>query len=134
MKYRIRFSLSIFLALLLSACDGDVQSSSHDTRTEAIDYIERGWIPSVLPESATGIHEWHNVDTNNGHGTFSFAADDSRSFKEDLTSISSGRKLPSNASYSALESQGYVFYIYEDFEIAVKWKDRKGQFWLGQAR
>ncbi len=30
-----------------------------------------------------------------------------------------------------MESLGYVYYSYRNFEISVDWKDRRGEFWLG---
>lgn len=32
--------------------------------------VARGWVPSQLPESATGLRELHDTDTNEVWGTF----------------------------------------------------------------
>lgn len=119
------------LVASLCGCSSDVLSSSHATRAEAADTIGRGWIPAVLPESATDIRESHNLDTNVGHGTFAFGAGDSHSFRAALVPVAANHPVRKGAR-EALEKSGYVFYSYEDFDIAVNWKDRKGQFWLGQ--
>jgi hypothetical protein len=118
------------LVASLCGCFSDVLSNSHATRAEAADAIGRGWIPAILPESATDIRESHNLDTNVGHGTFAFGAADAHSFQAALVSVPADH--PARArSREALERSGYVFYSYKDFDIAVDWKDRKGQFWLG---
>jgi len=118
------------LVASLCGCFGDVLSSSHATRAEAADTIGRGWVPSILPESATDIRESHNLDTNVGHGTFAFGAADAHSFRAALVPVSANRSARAR-SREALENSGYVFYSHEDFDIAVNWKDRRGQFWLG---
>lgn len=91
----------------------------------------RGWIPAVLPESAVDIRESHNLDTNAGHGTFAFGAMDAESFKARLVPVPADRLVRAK-SREALERSGYAFYSYDDFDIAVNWKDRKAQFWLGR--
>ena len=127
---------TVTLAILTTAllgCVGDILSSSHSTRADATDTIHRGWIPAVLPESATDIRESHNLDTNVGHGTFAFGAVDAASFKAKLVLVPASRSVRTK-SRAALEKSGYVFYRYEDFDIAVNWRDRKGQFWLGSTQ
>jgi hypothetical protein len=123
----------LLLTALLSGCFSDVLSSSHATRAEAVDTIGRGWIPAVLPMSAIDIRESHNLDTNVGHGSFSFGSADLQSFKAALTPIPPGHSAKSR-SRKDLEASGFVFYSYEDFDIAVNWSEHKGQFWLGPAQ
>ena len=120
----------VVLVASLCGCSSDVLSSSHATRADAADTIGRGWIPAVLPESATDIRESHNLDTNVGHGTFAFGAADAHSFRAVLVPVPASRPVRTK-SREALEKSGYVFYSHEDFDIAVNWNDRKGQFWLG---
>ena len=121
------------LIVMLSGCFSDVLSSNYATRADAADTIERGWIPAALPMSAIDIRESHNLDTNVGHGSFSFGAADLQSFKAALTPIPPGHSVRSG-SRKDLEASGYVFYSYEDFDIAVNWSEQKGQFWLGPAQ
>jgi hypothetical protein len=133
MRHRKRLSVLLVVFASLCGCFSDVISSSHSTRAPAIETIRRGWVPAAIPVSATDIRESHNLDTNAGHGTFVFGASDAQSFKASLVPISGDR--PSRArSRKALEMSGYVFYTYEDFDIAVNWKERKGQFWLGPSQ
>jgi hypothetical protein len=121
------------LLATLAGCFSDVLSSSHSTRADAADTIARGWIPAVLPESSVDIRESHNLDTNVGHGTFAFGDADVASFKAKLTPVQADRSVRAT-SRETLEKSGYVFYSYEDFDIAVNWNDREGQFWLGPAQ
>ncbi len=130
MKSRNPIATLVVLVTLLCGCFSDVLSSSHATRADAADTISRGWVPAVLPESATDIRESHNLDTNIGHGTFEFGIADMHSFQAALMPVSAGHSVRAR-SREELERSGYVFYSYEDFDIAVNWKDRKGQFWLG---
>lgn len=124
-----RIAALIVLASLLSACTDDVLSSSHATRVDAADTIGRGWVPAVLPKSATDIRETHNLDSNVGHGSFQFSAADMQSFQAALAPAPGSRPVRAK-SREKLEGSGYAFYTYEDFDIAVNWEDRKGQFWL----
>ena len=46
--------------------------------------VGRGWLPEELPDSAFSISEFHNLDTNTGGGSFSFAASDADSIRAKL--------------------------------------------------
>ncbi|MFC0682551.1 hypothetical protein ACFFGH_32370 [Lysobacter korlensis] len=131
MRRLLTITLIVAVAALLGGCN-DI-SSSHATRADAVDIIDRGWVPAVLPDSSTNIRETHNLDLNVGHGTFMFGATDAASFRAKLTPARAPRTRDIEARAS-LEKSGYVFYSYEDFEIAVNWKHRKGKFWLGLNR
>ena len=131
MRYRNLIAVLVVLVTLLCGCTNDVLSSSHATRADAADTISRGWIPAVLPASATEIHETHNLDSNTGHGTFRFDVSDMHSFQAALLPIPVNQSVIAR-SRDELESFGYVFYTHGNFDIAVNWEDRTGQFWLGQ--
>ena len=112
-----------------------MNSSRHATRADAADIIDRGWIPTILPESSTDIRESHNVDTNRGHGTFVFGPDDIAEFRSSLRAVAPTESLlRSLIPREEFEQRGYVFYRYEDFDIAVHWQTRRGQFWLTYLR
>jgi hypothetical protein len=52
-------------------CDDDFEESyatAGDARKAGA--VDRGWIPAVIPASATNLRERHNVDTNEVAGTF----------------------------------------------------------------
>lgn len=133
MIFPTRFFAIAFASASLCGCTNDVVSSSHVTRADAADIVDRGWIPAVLPGSSRDIRESHNLDINVGHGTFVFEPVDAQSFEAALVPIPAGH--PTRArSRDALESSGYSFYSYEDFDIAVNWTAHKGEFWLGPSQ
>ena len=47
--------------------------------------IEKGWIPSILPESAYEIRETHDLDANTLFGSFNYKEKDEAVFMQQLT-------------------------------------------------
>ena len=134
MSLTIRLSL-IALFALIAACTNDVIGSSHASLASAAPDIERGWIPPILPVSAVDIRETHNIDTNVGHGTFSFGPAGAAQFKTALSPLPAGQALlRPNVPRQEFERQGYAFYRYSYFDIAVDWQAGRGQFWLVYSR
>lgn len=128
-----RSRFQTFLALVavgLSGC-GEIIHSHHATRAEAQDTVDRGWIPSVLPGSAVDIRVSYDLDTNVGHGTFRFGASDAEEFRAALNPVPSDQPLRAHqVSRSEFERRGYQFYRHDDFDLAVDWDRRVGEFWL----
>lgn len=62
----------------LSGCVGTLLDAHFATTQEARDagYVDRGWIPTWIPASATDIHESHDVDT--GVSMLAFSLPDPR--------------------------------------------------------
>jgi hypothetical protein len=126
--------LSGCLSLLLVGC-ADVVKSNHATLADAKQDIERGWIPPILPASAVQIREWHDLDTNIGHGSFMFGHEGAEDFRSVLIPLPPSEptrrvRLPREK----MEREGYSFYSYGDFYIAVDWNRRRGEFWLAYSR
>lgn len=118
------------LGILTAGCSEKI-TSHYTTRTAATADIQKGWIPSVLPASATYIRETHNLDLNTGNGTFDFAAADAAIFKDRLTPLSAAQVAQDpHIPRKRLRSEGYAFYQYNDFYLAVNWQRREGEFWL----
>jgi len=44
--------------------------------------MERGWIPTFIPQSSTEIRETHNLDTNIVRMTFKYSIGDTKEVKE----------------------------------------------------
>jgi hypothetical protein len=65
-----------------------------------------------------------------GHGTFAFGAADTEAFRAKLIPAQAQRAARVRARLSSSGS-GYVIYSYGNFDIAVDWQDRKGEFWIG---
>lgn len=135
--HAMRFHRAILagLAIIVAGCNQDVVESSHATVAAANSDIERGWIPSILPASTVQIRESHNLDTNVGHGTFSFGAADAEQFRTTLAGMPLGTAVRRvHFSREQLERNGYSFYTNGDFYIAVNWSSRRGEFWLAYSR
>ncbi len=62
--------LAMVLVISLSGCDKEPTFSNYDTIEAAQEMIEKGWVPSGLPDEITDIHETHDLETNKGNGTF----------------------------------------------------------------
>lgn len=106
-------------------------SSHHATLAEASAEIERGWIPSILPSSATSISETHNLDTNIGKGTFVFGEAGTEEFREVLKPMPSDEAIRRiTIPRDRMEREGYHFYTHGDFYFAIDWNRGRGEFWL----
>jgi hypothetical protein len=69
----MRFVLAIFTMLALTGCSDVVTtrfSNLADAKSQGA--FERGWLPPLLPDSATSIVERNNVDLNTGTGSFKY--------------------------------------------------------------
>jgi hypothetical protein len=68
--------LTLPLALLLAGCD--VVREQHDTLADARKerLFERGWLPDVLPASATDIRSANDLDRNTSIASFDYVVGD----------------------------------------------------------
>lgn len=65
MKRTSRFLLLCMMALLVIACSEQATKFYPKYEDAANDgAVKRGWIPEIVPKTATEIHEHHNLDTN----------------------------------------------------------------------
>ena len=80
-------AISSLLLLLLCGCAPyDVTSryaTLEDARTDRL--FERGWLPDLLPTSATQIQTENDLDLNISEGEFSFAPADANALFERLS-------------------------------------------------
>ena len=115
--------------LFLTACD-ETQRASYATAAAArIDgAIQRGWLPTSLPDSAYDIAESHDLDTNTGGGSFRFDARDADSFRAQLQSLSAAEVQ--SLDRAKLQRGGYTYHVAPGFWLAVNWKTHHVQFWL----
>lgn len=88
--------------LALTVREADTVEDLYPTRAEAqADRLfERGWLPSILPDSSYDITTRNDLDTNTSKGSFSFDERDFPAFRAHLTETST----PSVYRY-----QGWVF-------------------------
>ena len=86
-------SLIVVLASVLTGCQWtDMSVNEYPTlaAAEADGAVARGWLPSLIPASATVIHEAHNVDTNARWLSFLAPEQELRALAPQLTPLSYG--------------------------------------------
>jgi hypothetical protein len=103
-----------------------------------------GWVPSGLPESATDLHELHDVDTNEVWGTFRLSDPSSITLTRVQASSVTGHSVRSpsaswwpeiltgNLDGRTLEQRGFKFYSTPapfEFWIAIDRNGGRGFFW-----
>jgi hypothetical protein len=98
MKFAARRLLVVCLAAAAARCSNiDVVTASYASRSEAraSGAIDRGWIPAWIPESAEGIREAHDLDSNRRWGLFDFAPGEADAIRAALD--------PSSVSLTGIE-------------------------------
>jgi len=110
MKARRAFFAVLFLA---AACDS--VNSYYETLEEArVDALfERGWLPDVLPPSASEILMKNNLDLNTSEGQFLFAPHEFESFVNRLSPKSQPADTQLDAVQAMVEKhtrEGYPAY------------------------
>ncbi len=108
--------------LNLSGCSEDIESFYHDKAAVLEDRaIEYGWIPDILPDSATQISETHDLDTNTGVGEFVFHERDERWPRERLEI-----RLVSQIRQHVLKRYNlpdtHEVFIWGNFIVSVDWE------------
>ena len=80
------------MIVLLHGCS-DVVTSHYASYQDAIDddLFMRGWLPEILPMSATNIRTTNNLDLNTSSGYFDLQKSDIATFKSQLTRLPSGK-------------------------------------------
>jgi len=75
--------------LLFSYFFKDVQINKYDSIEAVRDQsaIQKGWVPAILPESASKIVETHDNDTNIILGSFIYEEKDEVNFIQNLTEM-----------------------------------------------
>ncbi len=71
----------VIAALFVCGC-GDTVKSRYKTRAdaEADKLFQRGWLPSIIPQSSYDITTENDLDINVSEGEFSFAPDHAKEF------------------------------------------------------
>lgn len=101
--------------------------------------VDRGWIPDWLPNSARGIHEAHDIDTNQGLVAFSFDPEDSRIPPPSCTQVQreslepvpfSMPWWPNDLPPSSLVTHRHVYYrCKNDSYVALSTSDGQLYYW-----
>jgi hypothetical protein len=78
--------------ILIAACS-EYKESSYASMAEArrMGAVDRGWLPEILPDEATNVHEVHNVDTNQTWCRFDLTAADANRLRAALSSLTASQ-------------------------------------------
>ncbi|MCP5304349.1 MAG: hypothetical protein H6953_02790 [Chromatiaceae bacterium] len=116
----IRHILLALIASALSACD--VVSTSYPNRGEATanGQIANGWLPEIIPSSATEIETNNDLDLNVSWGKFKYAKANHREFFAQL-SLPSRTSPFENWQETLAEHQARGFEIGEYAEVQQVW-------------
>jgi hypothetical protein len=79
-------SIVIMVMLFINLRSCDTVTEKYDTYAEAKagGIFNRGWLPEVVPASATKLIATNNLDTNTSEGEFYFSSDDAPLFISSL--------------------------------------------------
>lgn len=108
----------VILWLFLSFSVGcDVVRKEYDTLQHARDdgLFDRGWLPNILPESATSIRTANDLDINTSEGEFTIAIQDADAFIERLSVLE--EPYAGQSDYiERMQSRGYEGFSYTDVQ------------------
>lgn len=127
----------VIAALLVCGC-GDTVSSRYETRAdaEADKLIQRGWLPSIIPQSSYDITTKNELDINVSEGVFSFAPDHAKEFIGHLRRMDAS-EVSGTDSVSFME-RGYWPHSYRDqascWTIYVNSEKGHCEYWMGLSR
>jgi len=116
----IFFTLFYFLLnFILSQFFPDMQISKYsnlqEVKTDTA--IQRGYIPAILPASASKIVESHDLDTNTIFGSFNYEEKDEETFMQNLTDLHNADDM--------LEWGNFLFKVDKKLNL-VKFRNKPG--------
>ena len=83
----IRNAIVIASTMLLFGCDNVTKNYATHSDAKNDHLFERGWLPTIIPESSCQITTINNLDVNTSHGSFTFSTNDFHSFTSKLQSL-----------------------------------------------
>jgi hypothetical protein len=118
-KKILLFILSFFALIYVGLMQrySDVQINKYEDFNVAKENkaLEKGWVPSILPNSAYEIAETHDIDTNAVFGSFKYKEEDEKMLLEQL-------KLKSDIN-NTYEWKNFLFKI-DTKENRVKFRNK----------
>jgi hypothetical protein len=82
----MRYLVAILSLLTLAGCSDEITTRFATLEdAKANEAFARGWLPPILPDSATSIVERNNVDLNTGTGSFNYDLSEKSSYMKKLT-------------------------------------------------
>ena len=102
--------LVIFIVILVASCS-DTVTNEYTTHEEAVDnhLFGRGWLPNILPSSASNIKTSNNLDNNTSTGYFNIPLADIPIFIKQLT-----KGADSKYRYSNQHGRNWLFEVNMD--------------------
>jgi hypothetical protein len=113
----IVLGLALLTAVVLNQPRGrDLESHEYDSYQAAGSggYFADGWLPKVIPASATKIVTINDLDSHKSRGEFRYDPTESSAFLTRLRPRRDGRSLPRDfeARLPGMEAAGYRIYEY----------------------
>jgi hypothetical protein len=107
------FGFFMIAALLVCGCS-DTVSSRYETRAEAEadKLFQRGWLPSIIPQSSCEITTKNDLDINESEGEFTFSPDHAKEFTNHLRRMEAS-EVSGTDSVRFME-RGYWPHAYRD--------------------
>jgi hypothetical protein len=108
----------------------NMESYSSMRQVKSAKAIQRGWIPSSLPESSFGIRVSYNLDLNTGNGEYYFKnkKEGKKKLLRAIKLVSINGNTPDD--FIKLEKMGYKFYKEGYFLVAINIRNNHGRFWI----
>jgi hypothetical protein len=108
-----RIGFLVISALLVCGC-GDTVTSRYETRAdaEADRLFQRGWLPSIIPQSSYDITTKNDLDINVSEGEFSFSPNHAKEFTDHLWRMDASEV--SGADSVLFLERGYWPHAYRD--------------------
>jgi hypothetical protein len=108
-----RIGFLVIVSLLFCGC-GDTVTSRYETRAdaEAGRLFQRGWLPSIIPQSSCDITTKNDLDINVSEGEFTFSPDHAKDFTDHLRRMDAS-EVSGTDSVRFME-RGYWPHAYRD--------------------
>jgi len=147
----MRFTVTCLAILTFAAC-GERFEGSYRTAKEAREAVaaHKSRIPSMVPDGASNIHEYFDIDTNEVWGAFGFQASEAEPLRSQLRPVTpselTGKELRVPAvswwleplsgeiDPERLRRSGLEVYKYDQqqavvYFLAIDWPENRAYFW-----
>ena len=96
----IRIGFLIIIALCVCNCR-DAVTSRYKTRSDAVAdrLFQRGWLPSIIPQSSYDIRTKNDLDVNVSEGEFSFSPAEASKFTDHLRKMDASEIRENDAKH-----------------------------------
>ena len=139
--------LLVVLVLACTSCERFDTAYPRVRDAQADGAIDRGWVPSQLPASASDVREWHDLDTNRGFGRVTIDAVDAAWVRQHYMPIPPGTQLVvreqrgdpdwwpqplrGTLDHAMLQARGISLFQAQGFSFAMDASSQTLYFWQG---